>query len=70
MCLNVMRGCLAHSIALDSDWNAFVDALSELTRNMKGVHDIEEVLEGFASSVSDAILHAMTTAGKYISQVR
>ncbi|ELU17455.1 hypothetical protein CAPTEDRAFT_215229 [Capitella teleta] len=69
MCMNIMRGCLVHVVNLDSSWNAFVDGLSELTSGMKGVYDLEEALQGFADAVSDAIMYAMNTPRKYISQL-
>lgn len=69
LCLNVMRGCLAHISQLDSSWKAFIDGLQQLTANMKGWYDIEDAMNGFATRVSEAIMHTMGTAHKFFPEV-
>ena len=68
-CLNVMRGCLAATTELDSHWNALVDAMESLVKNLKGNLDIEHVLKGMHSRVSEAVMHAMDTGPKFYAQV-
>lgn len=59
MCLNVMRGCLAHQTEIDRNWNQYVNALEDLIGVMKSPFNTEEVFSDFPDKISEAIMHAL-----------
>ena len=68
-CYNVMRGCLATTAEIDRHWNEFVDSIKMLTNYMQGSYNIEEVLRGLHTRISEAIMHSMETGHKFYAKV-
>lgn len=68
-CFNVVRGCMAYIQDIDEHWNRFVQALYDLTKNMRGIYDIEEMFHPFHTHVSNAVLHAMETGVRFSDKV-
>ncbi|XP_030595005.1 glypican-4 [Archocentrus centrarchus] len=56
-CLNVMRGCLANQADLDSEWNNFLDAMSNLAERLEGPFNFESVMDPIDVKISEAIMN-------------
>ncbi|KAL6255136.1 hypothetical protein P5V15_013470 [Pogonomyrmex californicus] len=57
MCANVMKGCLAQHVALDTDWNHYVEALDKLADRMLGPFNIEVLVRPINLKISEAIMN-------------
>ncbi|CAD7680969.1 unnamed protein product [Nyctereutes procyonoides] len=68
-CLNVVRGCLAHTAELNPHWHAYIRSLEELSDAMHGTYDIEHVLLNFHVLVNDAVMQAHLDGQKLSEQV-
>ncbi|XP_028837392.1 glypican-5a [Denticeps clupeoides] len=68
-CLNVLRGCLAGLAEVDPHWLEFVRSLEDLSAQMHGTQDLEQVLLGVHSLVQDAVAQAQKNAHRLSSQV-
>ncbi|XP_032258670.1 glypican-5 isoform X7 [Phoca vitulina] len=68
-CLNVVRGCLAHTAELNPHWHAYIRSLEELSDAMHGTYDIEHVLLNFHVLVNDAVMQARLNGQKLSEQV-
>ncbi|XP_077451232.1 glypican-5a isoform X2 [Stigmatopora argus] len=69
-CLNVMRGCLANMAEIDHHWREFVHSLEELSAQMLGPHDLEQVLLGIHKVLHDAVGHAQRNGLHISAQVQ
>lgn len=74
-CLNVLRGCLTKYVAeLDSPWNGYVEGIEHLVTAMKqnnneaGVN-VDSVLRGVETRISEAIMYAMEKGAEIDSRV-
>ncbi|XP_057687196.1 glypican-5a isoform X1 [Corythoichthys intestinalis] len=68
-CLNVMRGCLASMAEIDHHWREFVQSLEDLSAQMHGPHDLEQVLLGIHKMLHDAVGHAQRNGPHISAQV-
>ncbi|XP_030880932.1 glypican-5 [Leptonychotes weddellii] len=68
-CLNVARGCLAHTAELNPHWRAYIRSLEELSDAMHGTYDIEHVLLNFHVLVNDAVMQAHLNGQKLSEQL-
>ncbi|XP_023288237.1 glypican-6 [Orussus abietinus] len=57
MCSNVMKGCLAHHAALDSEWNHFVEAVDKVADRLLGPFNIEMLVRPINLKISEAIMN-------------
>ena len=56
-CLNVMKGCLAHHIEIQEQWDEFVESLLSLTDRLTGPFNVEQIVLQLDISISDAIMN-------------
>uniref|UniRef100_A0A8D0DMR3 Glypican 2 n=1 Tax=Salvator merianae TaxID=96440 RepID=A0A8D0DMR3_SALMN len=67
-CLNVMKGCLASVTELDSEWERFLDALTQLAERLGGPFNFELAADSIGVKISEAIMylqeHSMQTSAK------
>ncbi|XP_063302060.1 glypican-2 isoform X1 [Pelobates fuscus] len=56
LCLNVMKGCLAHQADMDADWNSLIDGLQELAERLTGPFNVELATESISVKISEAIM--------------
>ncbi|XP_075440540.1 glypican-6-like [Ascaphus truei] len=56
LCLNVMKGCLAHQADMDPSWNSFIDGLQELAERLAGSFNVELATESIGVKISEAIM--------------
>ncbi|XP_006823944.1 glypican-5-like, partial [Saccoglossus kowalevskii] len=68
-CRNVMKGCLANVADIDPFWSDYITALDELTEGMRGVYDIQYVVQDMHSKIGDAIMHAMDYGPRISTEV-
>uniref|UniRef100_A0A8C7LXW8 Glypican 2 n=1 Tax=Oncorhynchus kisutch TaxID=8019 RepID=A0A8C7LXW8_ONCKI len=57
LCLNVMKGCLANTADLDTEWNNFIDALYQVSEKLEGPFNMELAADSISVKVSEAIMH-------------
>ncbi|XP_059403479.1 glypican-2 [Carassius carassius] len=57
LCLNVMKGCLANQVELDSEWNNFIDALMAVVEKLGGPFHFELAADSIAVKVSEGIMY-------------
>ncbi|XP_063288112.1 glypican-3 [Pelobates fuscus] len=63
-CGNVMKGCLASVVEIDTHWNLYIVSIERLTKEMHGIYDLERVLLNLFSLVRDAIVHVEKNRGR------
>ncbi|XP_018428987.1 PREDICTED: glypican-6-like [Nanorana parkeri] len=56
LCLNVMKGCLAHQADMDADWNSLIDGLQEVAERLTGPFNVELAAEMISVKISEAIM--------------
>ena len=70
LCRNVINGCLAQAIDIESHWNLFVESVKQLVVGMRGTsNSIEEVAKIFPSKISECVAHSLSTLHRYNMQV-
>ncbi|XP_070537710.1 glypican-5-like [Ptychodera flava] len=69
-CLNVMKGCLANVVDIDSDWRDYIHQLNQHTKGMRGIYNIQEIMSQLDDKISDAIMYAMHNGPMISGQVR
>ncbi|XP_043681821.1 glypican-6 [Vespula pensylvanica] len=57
MCTNVMKGCLAQHVALDGEWNQFVEAFDKVADRLLGPFNIEMLMKPINLKISEAIMN-------------
>ncbi|XP_029672974.1 glypican-6 [Formica exsecta] len=57
MCANVMKGCLAQHVALDTEWNHFVEAVDKVADRLLGPFNIEVLVRPINLKISEAIMN-------------
>ncbi|KAK6633201.1 hypothetical protein RUM44_003802 [Polyplax serrata] len=57
LCHNILKGCLAYQMDLETEWNHFVDALSKVSDRLLGPFNIEMVVEPINIKISEAIMN-------------
>ncbi|XP_015181305.1 PREDICTED: glypican-6 [Polistes dominula] len=57
MCANVMKGCLAQHVALDGEWNQFVEAFDKVADRLLGPFNIEMLMKPINLKISEAIMN-------------
>eukprot|EP00063_Salmo_salar_P079797 XP_014054632.1 PREDICTED: glypican-2 isoform X2 [Salmo salar] len=57
LCLNVLKGCLANTADLDTEWNNFIDALYQVSEKLEGPFNMELAADSISVKVSEAIMH-------------
>ncbi|XP_006879692.1 PREDICTED: glypican-5 [Elephantulus edwardii] len=68
-CLNVARGCLAHTAELSPHWHAYIRSLEELSEAMHGANDVEPVLLNLHLLVNEAVMQAHLNGHRLSEQV-
>ncbi|XP_061431422.1 LOW QUALITY PROTEIN: glypican-6-like [Lethenteron reissneri] len=68
-CLNVLKGCLAHTADMDAAWNSFIDAMLQLTERLEGPFNVETVLAPIDVRISDAIMHLQENSVQVSTQI-
>ncbi|CAB1337491.1 unnamed protein product [Coregonus sp. 'balchen'] len=51
LCLNVMKGCLANQVDLDTEWNNFIDALYQVSEKLEGPFNMELAADSISVKV-------------------
>jgi len=57
LCLNVMKGCLAHHTELTDSWDRYIDSLIAVGERLIGPFNIEAVVDPIDIKISDAIMN-------------
>ncbi|XP_061454729.1 glypican-3 isoform X3 [Rhineura floridana] len=63
-CGVVLQGCLASVVEIDGYWLEYLRSLEGLTKAMRGIYDMEQVLLNLFSLIRDAIMYVQKNAGK------
>lgn len=67
-CLNVLKGCLASTMEMDSEWERFLDALTQLAERLGGPFNFELAADSISVKISEAIMylqeHGVQTSAK------
>ncbi|KAM8972784.1 glypican-2 [Pelodytes ibericus] len=69
LCLNVMKGCLAHQADMDADWNSLVDGLQELAERLTGPFNVELATESISVKISEAIMTLQEESVQVTAQI-
>uniref|UniRef100_A0A8C5PE62 Glypican-2 n=1 Tax=Leptobrachium leishanense TaxID=445787 RepID=A0A8C5PE62_9ANUR len=69
LCLNVMKGCLAHQADMDTDWNSLIDGLQELAERLAGSFNVEHATESISVKISEAIMTLQEESIKLTAQI-
>ncbi|XP_053318852.1 glypican-2 [Spea bombifrons] len=69
LCLNVMKGCLAHQADMDADWNSLIDGLQELAERLTGPFNVELATESIALKISEAIMTLQEESVQLTTQI-
>ncbi|KAG8431767.1 hypothetical protein GDO86_020026, partial [Hymenochirus boettgeri] len=69
LCLNVLKGCLAHQADMDDDWNNLIDGLQELAERLAGSFNIELATESIAVKISEAIMTLQEESVQLTAQI-
>ncbi|MBN3306967.1 GPC6 protein, partial [Amia calva] len=56
-CHNVMKGCLANQADLDTEWNNFIEALTQVAEKLEGPFNMELATDSIAVKISEAIMY-------------
>ena len=57
LCLNVMKGCLAHHYEVTHLWDDYIEALMSLSERLAGPFNVEMTIEPISIKISDAIMN-------------
>ena len=69
-CLNVMRGCLAQVITINSRWNSYMHTFLHMAGTLSyASHNLEQLLLGLLQQIHKAIEHSRQNVFKYHQQV-
>ncbi|CAJ0931876.1 unnamed protein product [Ranitomeya imitator] len=69
LCLNVMKGCLAHQADMDADWNSLIDGLQEVAERLTGPFNVELATESIAVKISEAIMTLQEESVQLTAQI-
>ncbi|OCT59453.1 glypican-6 [Xenopus laevis] len=69
LCLNVLKGCLAHQADMDDDWNSLIDGLQEVAERLAGSFNIELAMESIAVKISEAIMSLQEESVQLTAQI-
>jgi len=57
LCINIMKGCLAHHYEIDELWNKYIESLMSLSERLVGPFNVEMTIEPISIKISDAIMN-------------
>ncbi|XP_075062594.1 glypican-2 isoform X2 [Mixophyes fleayi] len=69
LCLNVMKGCLAHQADMDADWNSLIDGLQEVAERLTGPFNVEFATESISVKISEAIMTLQEESVQLTAQI-
>ncbi|KAM9312125.1 glypican-2 [Gastrophryne carolinensis] len=69
LCLNVMKGCLAHQADMDADWNSLIDGLQEVAERLTGPFNVELAADSIAVKISEAIMTLQEESVQLTTQI-
>ncbi|XP_068130156.1 glypican-2 isoform X2 [Hyperolius riggenbachi] len=69
LCLNVMKGCLAHQADMDADWNSLMEGLQEVAERLMGPFNVELAAESISVKISEAIMTLQEQSVKFTAQI-
>ena len=69
MCENVMKGCLSQHIALDVEWNQFVEAVDKIADRLLGPFNIEMLVSPINLKISEAIMNFQESSNDVTQRV-
>ncbi|XP_073407760.1 glypican-2 [Dendrobates tinctorius] len=69
LCLNVMKGCLAHQADMDADWNSLVDGLQEVAERLTGPFNVELATESISVKISEGIMTVQEESVQLTAQI-
>ncbi|XP_056426126.1 glypican-2 isoform X3 [Hyla sarda] len=69
LCLNVMKGCLAHQADMDGDWNSLIDGLQEVAERLTGPFNVELATESISVKISEAIMTLQEESVQLTAQI-
>ncbi|KAM4678477.1 glypican-2 [Discoglossus pictus] len=69
LCLNVMKGCLAHQADMDADWNSLIDGLQEVAERLAGSFNVELATESIGVKISEAIMTVQEESVRLTTQI-
>ncbi|KAM4749208.1 glypican-2 [Rhinophrynus dorsalis] len=69
LCLNVMKGCLAHQADMDDDWNNLIDGLQEVAERLTTSFNVELATESIAVKISEAIMTLQEESVRLTAQI-
>ncbi|XP_073478988.1 glypican-2 [Aquarana catesbeiana] len=69
LCLNIMKGCLAHQADMDADWNSLIDGLQEVAERLVGPFNVELAAESIAVKISEAIMTLQEESVQLTAQI-